>query len=121
MTVDLSDLVLLGLLSTGLHWLIARSKVMEPLWSRARGRVAELLACPACSGWWIGGALWLANVRPVSMCDLQGPEVLIGGVNMLATATLALVLTPIFESVLLWGLERSAISTGPIEDENSGT
>jgi hypothetical protein len=100
-TLDVGQLALLGLLSTALHWLIARSKIAQPLWSRARGWAAALLACPACSGWWLGLGLGTGGVRPV-MGSWRIVEVIASGL-------LAVVLTPIFEGVMLWGLERSAI------------
>ncbi len=101
MTLDVGQLALLGLLSTALHWLIARSKIAQPLWSRARGWLALLLACPACSGWWLGLGLGTGGVRPVTV-SWRIVEVVLCGL-------LAMVLTPVVEAVMLWGLERSAI------------
>lgn len=103
MTVDLSQLLVLGLLTASAHWLIARSEVARPFWSHARGWFGALLRCPACSGTWLGLGAVLAGLRPV------GHGVVAGFV----TVMLATILTPVFESVLLWGLERSAIE----EDE----
>lgn len=108
MTLDVGQLALLGLLSTGLHWLIARSTIARPLWSRARGWLAALLACPACSGWWLGLGLGLGGVRPASG---QG-----GIVAVIASGILAMVLTPVLEGVMLWGLAQSAIVTEEPEE-----
>lgn len=100
MTLDLQQLVLLGILSSSIHWLVARSKIAKPLWSRAKGSLAELLACPSCSGFWIGWALGLIGLRPVHSGLV---------VDLLLSALLAVFLTPVFEAVLLWGLHTSAI------------
>ena len=115
MVVDWHQVALLGLMSAGLHWLVARSTIARPLWSRARGKLAELLACPACSGWWIGIGLWVAGIRPVCfdwMCTAWLHAIACIAVN----ALLGLVLTPVVEAVLLWGLERSAIQSEPSDE-----
>lgn len=96
--MDLQQLVLLGILSSSIHWIIARSKIAKPLWSRAKGWLADLLACPACFGFWIGIFLGLGGVQPYP-----------GYVSV--TAVLAVFLTPVFEGALLWGLEVSSMST----------
>ena len=101
MKLDLGLLLLLGLASSALHWLIARSTAAKPLWSRAGGVLGALLRCPACSGFWIGLALAGGGLTP-----LMTESVI---VNLLATGVLALYLTPVFEAVLLWGLGVSAI------------
>lgn len=99
MTVDLPQLLVLGLLCASTHWIIARSEIARPLWSRARGWFGELLRCPACSGWWLGLGCVVAGLRPVGHGVVAG----------LMTGALAAILTPVFESVLLWGLANSAI------------
>lgn len=103
MTVDIAQLVVLGLLTASTHWLIARSEIARPLWSRTTGWLGALLRCPACSGWWIGLGLGAAGLHPVGS----------GLFAWLMTGVLGTILTPIFESVLLWGLANSAI-----EDES---
>jgi hypothetical protein len=100
-TVDPAQLLVLGLMTAALHWLIARSAISKPLWSRARGWRDGLLRCPACSGWWLGLGLGVAGVRPLVIHDRVA--------STLASAVLGTILTPIFEAVLLWGLEVSAI------------
>lgn len=105
MTIDFAQMLALGLLSASLHWIIARSKITKPLWSRAPGLLGDLLRCPACSGFWLGMALEAIGVRPL------------GGVRLffavLLTGVLGAALTPIFQAVMLWSLERTAIE----EDE----
>lgn len=108
MTVDLPQLVVLGLLTASTHWLVARSEIARPLWSRARGWFGALLRCPACSGWWLGVWLGIIGLRPVMTARFPATGIVLGGI-------LAAILTPIFESVLLWGLANSAIE----EDEPS--
>lgn len=96
--MKLDQLALLGLLSASIHWIIARSAIAKPLWSRAKGKFGELLRCAGCSGFWIGLGLWWWGVRPVTCWGAP-----------LATGLLGVVLTPVFEAILLWGLEQSAI------------
>jgi hypothetical protein len=99
LTLNLHALVLFGLLAGGIHWLVARSSIAKPLWSRATGMLDELLRCAGCSGWWIGLVLWLVHVRPID-----------GGFGAhLLTGVLGAALTPVVEAVLLWGLEATAI------------
>jgi hypothetical protein len=102
MTVNLPHLLLLGILASSIHWLVARSKIAEPFWSHTKGFVDELLRCPACSGFWLGLFLGMIGVRPVDVAP-QSLGVLLAGV-------LAVFLTPVFEAVLLWGLEMSAVA-----------
>lgn len=94
---SVSQLVELGIILSATHWLLARSRIFEPFWSRATGWVARLLACPACSGFWLGLACPPVNgdgwdLRP-----------------RLVQGLLGIWLTPIFEAALLWGLALSAI------------
>lgn len=92
-------LLLLGLLCAALHWLIARSTIAKPFWSRTTGKLDELLRCPACSGFWLGLGLWLLGIRPLGN----------GIVSCLLSPTLGAILTPVFETALLWGLAHTAI------------
>ena len=108
MKLALDQLFMLGLFSASIHWLVARSEIAKPLWSRARGFVDKLLRCPACSGWWIGALLVLAGVHPIEGVALWK--------NVIAGALCGTMLTAVFEAVLLWGLERAAL---PEDDEQS--
>jgi hypothetical protein len=98
-SLNIHTLVFFGLLAAGIHWLIARSSIAKPLWSRATGLLDELLRCAGCSGWWLGLGLWVAGVRPI--------EGRIGA--FLLTGVLGAVLTPIVEATVLWGLEATAV------------
>lgn len=98
-TLHLDHLFLLGLLCASLHWIVARSTMAEPLWSRATGKWDELLRCPACSGFWIANGLWTLGVRPLGD----------GFLSVFLTGALGAILTPIFEAVMLWGLAMSAV------------
>lgn len=113
MTIDLSKLFILGLLTASTHWIIARSAVARPFWSRTRGFFDELIRCPACSGFWLGVLFGIAGLRPFAFHDRV--------TSVMATAILATILTPVFESALLWGLSRSAIpareEVGAVPDE----
>lgn len=101
MRLDVNQLTALALLSSALHWLIARSEIMRPLWSRARGKLADLLACAGCSGWWIGLGLGLGGLQPITDASIV--------VNVLTSGLFGVFLTPVAEGVLLWGLAVSAI------------
>jgi hypothetical protein len=109
MTVDLPQLIVFGLLTASTHWLIARSEIARPLWSRARGGWEKLLRCPACSGFWLGLGSHLVGLHPV------GP----GFIANILTGILGAILTPIFESVLIWGLTNSAIEEEPADVSSS--
>jgi ammonia channel protein AmtB len=102
LTLNFQHLVLLGIVTSTLHWLLARSKVAEPLWSRTTGQLDALLRCPSCSGFWLGLAAGTAGI-----CPVEGTAKIYG---VFAAGLLAMFITPIFESWLLWGLEHSRIS-----------
>jgi hypothetical protein len=103
--IALDQLFLLGVLSTALHWLGARSEIARPLWSRTHGWLDKLLRCPACSGYWLGGLIALGGVHPFGDAA-TGWRLL---VQLQLSGLAAMVLTPIFEGVMLWGLRESAI------------
>jgi hypothetical protein len=108
MTLHLQHLLLLGLFGAALHWIVARSQVAKPFWSRLRGWPAKLLACPACSGFWIGLGLRGAGLTPVRF-DGGGASLASAAVEALAAGVLAVFLTPVFQAVMLWGLHYSAV------------
>lgn len=110
----MKTLIILGLLCASTHWIFARSKIAEPIWSRARGRLDELLRCAGCSGFWLGLAWGLAGVRPVFA---DGPRIVSG----LAAGVLGAILTPIFEACLLWGLEMTAMEREEPSSEGDGS
>ncbi len=105
------QLFLLGLLSAAIHWLVARSEIARPLWSRAHGWLDKLLRCPACSGFWLCGGITWGGVHPLVDAPLW-KEIVVG-------ALCGIFLTPIFEGVLVWGLRESAIEA-PIDDAQTG-
>jgi hypothetical protein len=112
--LDVQQLVVLGMLSAAIHWVVARSGIGRPLWSRAHGWLASLLACAGCSGTWIGLGLAAVGLRPVSIWSAEAASPWWVVVTELCVASLlATFLTPVFEGVLLWGLERSAIVEEP--------
>lgn len=102
MRLDFEQLALAGLLTSTLHWLMARAEITRPLWSRLRGFFGRLLACPACSGFWLGTALGAVGVRPLATASLY--------VDVAGCAVLSVFLTPVFQAVLLWGLEHAAVN-----------
>jgi hypothetical protein len=64
-----------------------------------RDFAAGLLACSACSGFWIGLGLGLAGVRPLGH----------GLIGVICSGLLGVVSTPVVEGVLLWGLRATKI------------
>lgn len=119
MTLDLRHLVLLGLFSASLHWLVARSEIFRVVWENAGGWFDRLLRCPACSGFWLGLGLGGIGVRPL-VCPWRA-------LAIAASGLLAVVLTPVFEGVLLWGLAASAVqveeapAAPPLRDDEDTT
>jgi hypothetical protein len=109
MRFDLDQLVLLGLLSASIHWLAARASITKWFWSLGwypirnersvltRDFLARLFACAACSGFWIGLGLGFAGVRPIGE----------GWRGIVASGLVGIFVTPVFEGLLLWGLERT--------------
>lgn len=103
--LNLQQLALLGVVTSGTHWLVARAEITRFAWSRARGRLARLLACAGCSGWWLGlGA---------RLCGLHVVDGLGTVESLLLHGVVGVWITPVFEAALLWGLERTAI---PLDD-----
>lgn len=117
MKLALDQLFLLGVFSTALHWLIARSEISRPLWSRASGWLDKLLRCPACSGYWLGGLVTLGGVHPFG--DLVNVPWWVTGLRFFGAQLAAMVLTPIFEGVVLWGLRETAIQA-LVDDAGGG-
>lgn len=109
MILDLHQLLILGIMCASIHWIFARSNIMKPLWSRARGVLASWLACAGCFGTWVGVALGFAGLRPVAWYYADELTLWSSAIEIAQTALLATFLTPVFEGILLWGLERSAI------------
>jgi hypothetical protein len=108
MRLDLNQLALLGILAATIHWIVARSKIAEPFWSLrwwkgeslVRNRAAGLLACAACSGFWIGLGLGLLGVRPMEASVWFAVP---------AAGLMGAGVTPVVEAVLLWGLSSTRI------------
>ncbi len=115
MTIDLSKLLLFGMLCASLHWLIARAEITKPLWSRASGVLDKLLRCAGCSGWWLGGVVYVLGLRPFALSAWW---------SVLVACILGTFITPVFEGILLWGLEHTALQDDPElpdEDDVPGT
>lgn len=112
MTLDLQQLLLLGLLCASTHWIIARSKVMRWFWSRLRGWRADLLACPACSGFWLGLVTASIGLRPVTLAIAGAPHAA-RAAEIITAGVLAVFMTPVCQAVMLWGLSMSAIESAP--------
>ena len=117
MILDLTQLVLLGILCASVHWLVARSEIAKPFWAY-RGHpiwFSKLLACAGCSGWWLGALFGVTSfVAPVGFITgtSNTPTWLSLGLlvaQTFVTAVLGVFVTPIFESALLWGLSASAL------------
>lgn len=109
MKLDLNQLALLGILAASIHWIVARSKIAEPFWSlrwwpkRLPGStfVADLLACAACSGFWLGLGLCFLGVRPIEAGSVW--------ISVPVAGLAGVLVTPVVEAVLLWGLSSTRI------------
>jgi hypothetical protein len=121
MILDLTQLALLGILCASIHWLVARSEIAKPFWSRTSGWLAKLLACAGCSGFWLGAISGVTNlVAPVAFNAVGSPTWLSFGflvAQTFITGVLGIFVTPIFESLLLWGLSASALQDDVDEDD----
>ena len=117
MSLDLSQLLLFSVLTSSLHWLIARSEIAKPFWSRTSGWLGKLLACAGCSGFWLGAVL--GGTEVASPVTLYVAHVLYVDVALraLVHGVLGVFVTPVFESVLLWGLQNSAVDLGDAGDD----
>jgi hypothetical protein len=96
---NFDSLVLLGLLGSSIHWIVARSHIMRPFWGSPRLPMflRNLLACAACSGFWLGLGLGSLGVRPASS----------GLAGVLLSGLLGVFVVPVFEGALLWGLQST--------------
>ena len=105
MALDLGALLTLGLLAAGIHWIAGRSSIMKWFWSAAwlPKSLGALLACAACSGFWLGVGLGVAGVHPIMPLGDWTLGVLCSGL-------LGVVVTPVIEGVLLWGLSATKIA-----------
>jgi hypothetical protein len=124
MTIDFHQLVLLALLGTAIHWIVARSQIMKWFWDLRwwpRVRIVQnkvtvdegllatplynftagLLACTACAGWWLGLSAGLLRIRPLELGSAW--------LDILGSGLAGVVVVPILEGVLIWGLEASHI------------
>lgn len=99
-----STFATLSVLSAAIHWIVARSKIMKWFWG-ARWLphfFRDLLACPACSGFWVGLTLGALGILPIAPLPFRWLEVLTAGV-------LAVWGTPVAQAIVLWGLDRSRL------------
>ena len=101
-SLNLSALLLFGILTAAVHWTIARSSVFSWFWRRAKGPFDSLLRCAACSGFWIGLGLGSLGLDPLSTSWDPWLKIVTSG-------GLGLWLTPIFEGALLWGLRETSL------------
>lgn len=116
MIVHFDQLVILGILSSSIHWLVARSEIARPLWSRARGWLEKLLRCPACSGFWLGGLITWGGVHPFGDALVTSAPWWMWIVKSQLAGLAAMFLTPVFEGVMVWGLNTSAIAEEMVVD-----
>jgi hypothetical protein len=101
MPLNLNALATLGLLSAVIHWLVARARITRGFWGAIwlPSWIGGLLACAACSGFWIGLGLGLAGVQPLGH----------GLIGVVCSGLLGVVSTPVVEGMLLWGLRATKI------------
>jgi len=96
-------LATLAILCATIHWIAARSQIMEWFWAAPwlPDFINDLLACPACSGFWLGLGLGTVGLWPLTT-DYWWLNIPVAGL-------VGVWCTPIAEGILLWGLERSKI------------
>ena len=107
MLLETNELVALGLLTGTTHWIVARSEIARPLWSRARGWFAKLLACPACSGFWLGLGYGAAGITPLAVGQST--------FDIVAAGVLGVFTAPVAQAILLWALSVTALPTDDTE------
>ncbi len=98
--VDLGKLVMLGITATAAHWIIGRSSIAKPFWSRLRGFPDKLVRCAGCSGVWLGAGLGAIGLRPTESTI---------GLDVAIAALAGAFTVPVLEPYLLRGLAESAI------------
>lgn len=100
----MKELIVFGALCAGTHWIVARSTIMHWFWSRAARlqTLDTLLRCPACFGWWCGLAWGGLQVYPVNVGSVY--------LNLVIAGVLGAFFTPIFEAIMLTGLNRATIN-----------
>ena len=121
MTLNFQQLALLAVLCTAMHWLLARSAIMKWFWglrwwpqtrndygetvpsanNAIREFFTDLLACTACAGWWLSLGAGLLGIWPLRL----GPA----WINVLGAGLAGVVVVPILEGALIWGLRTTRI------------
>jgi len=101
--VNWSTFATLATLAATIHWAVARAQIMRWFWDAAwlPELLCNLLACAACSGFWLGLGLGLLGIRPLATGHAW--------LDVAAAGACGIVGTPLVEGILLWGLERSRI------------
>ena len=89
-----SAFALHALLTAALYYLAARAEVTRSLWTRYPAALDRVALCPACAGFWIGGAVAAAGAAV---------EVLAWRLVPLLALT-AIVTTPILWGAMAFGL-----------------
>ena len=109
-------LLAFGLIITFAYYLLARASLTRPLWSRYRGRLASLMACPACSGFWLGLAFshWCPSLSVNWYDNVPVETPFEWAVGFLLSGLVGGALCGILYGALHWGLAVSSIE----EDEH---
>jgi hypothetical protein len=123
MTAVSLDPVALGLLvifAAMIHWIVARSEIAQPLWSRARGKLDRLLRCVGCSAVWLGLGMGTLGLRPVHWAVLDHWTWVAVGADVVSAALLAAFGAPIAQATFLWAKDATAIPDPEPPGTNGG-
>lgn len=106
-TLDPIALGLLVIFAATLHWIVARSEIAQPFWSRARGKLDRLLRCVACSSVWLGLGMGALGLRPVHWVVLESWHGAVA--DVVSAVLLAAFGAPIAQAVFLWAKDATAM------------
>lgn len=103
-----TDFFTLGVFCATFHWILARAQITRFFWelawlppSRFRNFLDSLFRCAGCSGFWLGLVGAHMSIQP------WPTQYII--INYIITGLLGVFVTPIFEAVFLWGLDKTNI------------
>ena len=106
----MEGLIHFALLCTAIYYVVARAEISRAFWepaSRASPALSRLLACPACSGTWIGAVL--GHLWPV-----YGHE---HGLGACVSATFVHAAFGMVLTAMTFGLMKLAYDYAHIEEE----
>ena len=100
-----------ALLTAALYYLVARAEVTRFVWCWYPPKIDQIALCPACSGFWIGGAVAALGAATGTLAWSLVPPL----------ALASIVTTPILWGAMTWGQTASleAAVHGPPGDKGA--